>query len=126
MKQLWFGAALLVFLLVGSIFLGNHLTETGKQPIRDLDRAAAAAMEENWGQASALAARAKRNWQSHRKLAASLISHGPLEQIDTDFAQLDAYAAAEDAVQFSALCASLGQSLDALHQSNSFHWWNLL
>ena len=126
MKQLWYGIALLAVLLIGSLFLGNHLENACQQPIRDLDRAAEAATEENWNLAAALITRAKKDWQQHRKLAAALVNHSPLEQIDTGFAQLDTYIAAADSVQFSALCACLEQSLKLLHQSHTFHWWNLL
>jgi len=126
MKQLWWGIALLIILLAGSIFLGNRLAESGEQPLRDLDRAASAAAEGSWGKASALVLRAEKHWHSHRKLAAVLSSHDPLEQVDAAFAQLNTYAAAKDPVQFRALCAVLGQELTALYQSGLFRWWNLL
>ena len=116
MKQLWYGIALLAVLFMGSLFLGNHLEDACQQPIRDLDRAAEAAMEENWDLATALITRAKKDWQQHRKLAAALVNHNPL----------DTYVAAADSVQFSALCACLKESLKLLHQAHTFHWWNLL
>ena len=126
MKQLWYGTALLVFLFAAGLFLGNHLENAWAQPIRDLGRAVDAAMEENWDLASALVTRAEKDWQHHRGITAALVHHSPLEEIDRDFSQLEAFIRMEDTVQFSALCAALGQDLENLQQSGRFRWWNLL
>ena len=126
MKQLWYGTALLFFLFTASLFLGNHMENAWTQPIRDLDRAADAAMEGNWSLASALVTRAEKDWQHHRGITAALVHHTPLETIDRDFSQLDVFIRTEDVVQFSALCAALGKDLENLQQSGRFRWWNLL
>ena len=126
MKQLWYGTALLILLFAASLLLGNHLEKACTQPIRDLDRATDAALEENWGLASALVIRAKKDWQRHRGITAALAHHDPLEEIDRDFTQLDVFTRTKDAVQFCALCAALEQNFENLQQSGRFRWWNLL
>ena len=126
MKRLWFGVGLLAFLLAASLYLGDVLTEL-VQPIEsDLDKAAVAALEENWPLASALYLRAEKHWDSKRNLAATLIHHDPLQQIDVGFAALPSYAACEDSAGFCAACSQLAQQIRSLPQPHGVKWWNIL
>ena len=126
MKRLWFGAGLLAFLLVASLYLGEALTDLTGPAEADLDKAAVAALDGNWPLASALYLRAQKHWDSHRNLTAALAHHDPIGQIDTGFAALPAYAACEDTVGFCAACGQLAQQLRALPQPHGAKWWIFL
>ena len=126
MKRLWFGAGLLVFLLVASLYPGEALTDLTGPAESDLDKAAVAALDGNWPLASALYLRAQKHWDSHRKLTATLAHHDPIGQIDMGFAALPAYAACEDTAGFCVACSQLAQQLRALPQPHGAKWWNLL
>jgi hypothetical protein len=126
MKQLYLGLGLTLLILVSGVFLGNRLESTHHPQARDLERAALCAGEEDWGQAAALLARARRSWESSRNLTAALVHHDPLNQIDTQFAELAVYAAAKSALDFRAGCMGLAQDLRSLPKSHSLSWWNLL
>ena len=126
MKRLWFGAGLLAFLLAASLYLGNSLTDLTKPVESDLDKAAVAALENNWPLASALYLRAQGYWDSHRNLTAVLAHHDPIQQIDVGFAALPSYASCEDSAGFCAACSQLAQQLRSLPQPHSPTWWNLL
>ncbi len=126
MKHLWIGAGLLAALFVVCILLSGPLENAHHIPAQDLDRAADAAVKEDWALASALCIRARKQWESHRNLTAALARHDPIEQIDAGFAMLDRYAACEDAASFAATCSQLAVQLRSLPQSHSFRWWNLL
>lgn len=126
MKHLWFGVGLLAALLIASLCLSGTLEETHHIPAKDLEKAAEAAMEENWPLASALYTRAEKHWTSHRDLSAALARHDPIEQIDAGFATLEVYAACRDKSAFCGACIQLAQELRALPQPHSFRWWNLL
>ena len=126
MKRLWFGAGLLVFLLVSSLYLGEALTDLTGPAEADLDKAAVAALDGNWPLASALYLRAEKHWDSHRKLTATLAHHDPIGQIDAGFAALPSYASCEDAAGFCTACSQLAQQLRALPQPHGAKWWNLL
>ena len=126
MKRLWFGAGLLAFLLAASLYLGNALEELILPVERDLDKAAVAALEENWPLASALSLRAQQHWEENRNPAAALVRHDPIEQIDAGFAALPAYAEQQDATGFCAACCQLAQQLRSLPTPHGSQWWNLL
>ena len=126
MKRLRFGVGLLAFLLAVSLWLGNTLEDLTQPAEADLDKAAVAALEENWPLASALYLRAQQQWDSGRNLAAALARHDPIEQIDASFAALPAYAACQDAAGFCAACGALAQQLRSLPQAHGPNWWNLL
>ena len=126
MKQLWYGTALLIFLFAAGLFLGNHLENAWAQPIRDLGRAADAAMEENWARADAHLTRAEKEWEEKRNRSAMIYRQDALEQIDGLFAQLRAELACRSREGFCANCAILAKYLENLPQSHSFHWQNLL
>ena len=126
MKRLWFGAGLLVFLLAASLYLGDALTDLTHPAARDLDKAAVAALEDNWPLASALYLRAEKHWDSSRNLTAVLTRHDPIEQIDAAFAALPAYAATEDTTGFCTACGELAQQLRSVPQPHGPNWWNLL
>ena len=126
MKRLWFGVGLLAFLLAVSLYLGDALTELTQPAESDLDKAAVAALEENWPLASALYLRAQKHWDASRKLTAVLAHHDPIQQIDVGFASLPAYAATEDTTGFCAACSELAQQLRSLPQPHGPQWWNLL
>lgn len=126
MKHLWFGAGLLAVLLTISLWIAGNLENTHDSPARDLEKAAEAALKEDWGLASALYLRAEKHWQKHRNLTAALASHEPIGQIDAGFAMLKSFARCEDISSFSSTCSQLAQQLRSLPQSHSFRWWNLL
>lgn len=126
MKHLWFGVGLLAVLLVVSLALGGVLEDAHQPSAKDLEKAAEAAMDENWALASALQARAKKQWQKHRNLSAVLVNHEPLQQIEADFSALERYAACRDDAAFCATCAQLAQQLRSLPETHSLTLWNLL
>jgi len=126
MKRLWFGVGLLAFLLAASLFLGDALADLTQPAEADLDRAAVAALEENWPLASALYLRAQQHWEDNRGMTATLIHHDPIGQIDAAFASLPGYAATKDTVGFCTACGALAQQLRSLPQPHGPHWWNIL
>ena len=126
MKQLWFGIGLLVFLLAGSIFLGNVLEDAHMPAAADLDRAAHCAAKDDWDLAAALVNRAEKSWKARRNITAALIHHDPLDQIELLFARLEVYRTSENTAAFRAVCAELSGRIRSLSQAHRFTWWNLL
>lgn len=126
MKRFWIGVTLLVVLMAVGIFATwgiNHCHDPIAQEIR---RAGEAAWQENWEQAETLAAHAQKGWKKYWNLSASLSDHEPMERIDGLFAQLEVYGQARERVNYAAVCAQLGEELEAIGDAHSFVWWNLL
>lgn len=126
MKHLWFGTGLLAVLLAVCLLLDGAAESTHHAPAKDLEKAAAAALGEDWDLASALYIRAEKQWSSRRNLTAALIRHDPIDQIDANFAALSGYASCRDTASFAAACSQLASQLRSLPRSHSFRWWNLL
>ena len=126
MRRFWFGVGILVLLLAAGLCLGDTLEELFQPAHQDLDKAAVAAVEEDWPLASALYLRAEKHWDKNRDLVAALIRHDPIEQIEAGFASLPGYAACEDTAGFCSACGQLAQQLRSLPQPHGTKWWNIL
>ena len=95
-------------------------------PAKDLEKAAEAALKEDWPLASALYQRAEKHWQKHRNLTATLAHHSLIEQIDIEFSMLADYSRCRDTAPFAATCSQIALQLRSLPQSHAFSWQNLL
>ena len=126
MKRIWIGIALLVLLLGAGIRTSGFMKEAHLPVARDLRRAGELALEEQWGPAQAFASRGQKQWQKKWPVIAAVADHEPMDEIDALFAQLEVYAGEEDRLAYSAACAHLRSLLEALGQSHSFNWWNLM
>ena len=126
MKRIWIGIILLVTLLGVGFWISNFMAQTHNPIAQDIRRAGQHALEEQWGTARAFAKRGRNHWEKKRPVTAAIADHEPMDEIDALFAQLDTYARAEDEVAYSALCAHLASLLEAVGQSHSLTWWNLM
>lgn len=126
MKRMWIGAALLGLLLASGLLVTGFMEETHGPSARDLDRAAALALEEDWGKARALTAKVRKNWDKARGLTAAFVDHEPMEEIEGLFSKIDACGNAGDRVGFSANCAFLARMMEALGESHSLSIRNLM
>lgn len=126
MKRCRFGAGLLAVLLLSGI-LTSRWTEDHHREISSLiAQAEEASLRGDWDQSDSLIRQAKGQWEAHWGLSASLTDHSPMEQVDSLFEQLDVYLRARDPVGCGGLCAQLGKALEAIAESQSLTWWNLL
>lgn len=126
MKQLRLGAAILLLLLIFGIWLTFAMEGLHGELKQELTRASEAACREDWATARACAGRARDHWQRHRRFAAALLDHGPLEETDALFAELEVYDARSMAADFAAVCALLARQAEAMGESQRLSWWNFL
>ena len=126
MKRLWLGLGILAVLLAVSIAVTAGMDRVHERIAADLDAAQTAAETENWEQADALAQAAARKWQRARRFTAAVADHGPMDDVDRQFAALMAYGAARETADFTAACAELAVQTRAMGDSHALTWWNLL
>jgi len=126
MKRLWFGAAVLLALLIGGIASTSFLSGFHQDLAHTLDQAAHSAQAGQWQQALSLYRDAQQDWQRHFRFSAAFADHAPLEEMDQLFAAL---AVCEDqglTQKFILTCTRLSHLSQAVGDSHVPHWWNIL
>ena len=126
MKRFWLGVVLLAVLLVAGILLGLWVDSTFTALSGELNRARELAAREQLSQAVPIARSAYSRWLDCRKATASLADHTPMEDIDRLFRELEVYMQMDESVHSAATCAQLGALLQAMAESHSVSWWQLL
>lgn len=125
MKRIWFGAALLITLLILCLCSGALMERTHLAQAEELDRAARLALADRWEGAESAFLKAKDNWESSVPLVAALTDHEPMDEIEGFYGELEVFLQLRDAASFSASCRYLAAQLDALGKSHSFNLQNL-
>lgn len=122
MKRSWFGLGLLVALLAAALAV-SMVMEGIHDPIAgQLRLAAGFAQKENWQQARVLTEEATALWKKWEPLRLCFADHTPVEQIDSDLAELRAMQPQE----LAAACARTAEKVEAVAQAHHLSWWNLL
>lgn len=126
MKRGWIGLGLLGMLLTVGLLVTGFMGRVHKDVSRELEEAARAAGTGNWAEAAEDARDAYEDWQEHWHFSAAFADHEPMEEIDSEFAQLWPYLEARDSVAFRALCRALARQVEAIGDAHGLNWWNLL
>ena len=125
MKKLWAGIVILAALLAmgaGSAAVMQHL----HQDLASRLEQAAAQCRSDWPAAASLSADVQKSWEQHRYWVAALSDHEPLEEIAALFSQLDLCRSNGDRAEFAVVCLRIASLCDALGESQTPYWWNLL
>ena len=126
MKRLWIGVVFLIVILAVAIFLTVLFDRIHTPLSEDLLQASALAMAEDWEKATALAQKARAEWEQYRDVIAAVADHEPLERMEYLLKQLDVFAGLRHREDFSATCVELASLADAMLESQSLTWWNFL
>ena len=124
MKRIWFGAGLLIALLILGICSSIVLERTQPAQAETLNRAARLAADGDWAAARTLSEEARIRWDRQHFLISALCSHEPMDQIDGLFAQLEVFSDARSAVSFSSTCVYLASQIESLGKSHSLNLHN--
>lgn len=126
MRRCVIGFAMLVGLFLGSLLCTEYMIRQHEPLSEALTQAAAAALEGDLDRGAAICGKAREEWAKNRNFGAVLADHEPMEEIDGDFVQLEAYAAAGWEVEFAVLCGELSHKLQAMGDAHGLDWWNFL
>ena len=126
MNRLWIGIALLVLLpVVGFGMMWGNVSFFGALS-REVDACEEAALAENWTLVAEKAAQCREKWEKYCHFWASVTDHAPIEQMNTLFSQLELYENRRKAVEFAACCRAIATQMEAIRESHSLAWWNIL
>lgn len=120
------GCLLLVLLLAAGLFVQWAVSSLQSPITGELTQAAQAAAREDWDTARLHQETAQRGWRRVWHLTAAFADHAPMEDVDSLFARLPAYAAQEETAEFAASCRELARRIRAMYEAHSLTWWNLL
>lgn len=126
MKRLWLGVGILAVLLAVSVCVTLGMDRVHDGIAADLEAAQAAAIDEDWDKALELADRAAEKWERTRRFTAAVADHGPMDEVDRQFAALKASGRLRETADFAAACAELAVQARAMGDSHALTWWNLL
>ena len=126
MKRLQIGIGVLLVLLISGITVSWFMANMHRPLARQLQQAAQAAMAEDWPSALAQAGNARQSWVDRQHLVAAFADHTPMDALEGLFAELEIYAQAREKEHFAATCVQLAQLAEAMADSHSPTWWNLL
>ena len=126
MKRSWIGFGLLVVLLAASVLVTWGMGRIHQPIVEDLQRAAQAALEEDWENGERFFASAQGQWEKWEHLRACFADHSPVEEIDAAFSELAVYCAARENAAFAAGCMETGEKVAAVGEAHGLVWWNIL
>ena len=126
MTRGWFGLTLLLLLLAGGC-LSSWAMVRWHEPLEGLlEQAADRVQAGDWQQAETLTGKAREKWEKRWHCAAAFADHGPMEEIDGLFAQLEVYGQNRETLSYAAVCRVLARNLGAMGDAHIPNWWNLL
>ena len=126
MARFWLGLGiLLVFLALGFVTAG--LMNDAHDPTEKLlVQAAEKVLAGEFEEAVALGKEAKRQWESHWNGTATVADHGPMDDVDALFAEMEVYAQTAEKPHFAAVCKELSRRIRAVAEAHRFKWQNVL
>lgn len=125
MKRSIFGISLLVVLLILSLGVTWLMARIHEPIAKELEQAAELISDGDWAGATALAEKARKSWEQVEPLSACFADHGPMEEINQEFAQLEVYGFSREPMAFAAVCGSLAEKMQAMSDAHSLQWRNL-
>lgn len=126
MNRLWFGIVLLILFFVLGIISAVVLQDVQQPVIQALETAAEQSLSGDLEAGTVSARHAQQSWDRNWHGIAAVAMHGPMEEIDSLFAQLPAYARSGQTAEFAACCSRLAKLVEAIGDAQGFNWWNLL
>ena len=125
-KRFWIGVGLLLLLLAVGIW-SSWLTGSIHDPISDtLQQASQITLDGDLEQGLQLISKAHDAWKARWHLTACITDHDPMEEIDSVFAQAQAYGQAKNSAAFAACCARLSKLVEAMMDVQQLRLWNLM
>ena len=126
MGKIFWSGVLLLTLLLGLTLGVSWVMNTIHSPVEQaLEQAEYAALAGDVEQAQQLGEQAKQRWDQFRKAVAVVADHSPMDEIDQLFAQMQAYAEANEESDLAACCAQLARLVQSMADAHILTWWNL-
>ena len=125
MKRSWIGLGLLVLLLILGLLVTWAMDRIHGPIERDLITAGEYALAGDWETAESLFRKAEEFWEKTETVRACFADHGPMEDIDACFAQLEIYCRRREETAFAAACGETARKAAAMGEAHELQWENV-
>ncbi|MDO5545470.1 MAG: DUF4363 family protein [Eubacteriales bacterium] len=126
MKRCWFGAGLLIVLLIVSLGVTWGMDKIHEPIAADLKQAAECAEFGDWHNAEHFSRQAEEAWNKWEHFRACFADHTPTEEIGAELAAMDTARQERETGDFAASCARAAKMVQAVGDAHALCWWNLL
>ena len=126
MKKFWIGVTLLAFLLTAGLLNAWGMDRNYRKIASLLTEAGDMALSGEMARGADKAEAARELWEKYRNAVATVADHGPLENVESLFAQVKTYASAENSMEFAACCRATSRQVAAVGEAQTLNWPNLL
>lgn len=126
MKRSWLGFLFLLLLLAVSLVSTWAMAHIHEDAAEKLEEAADLALSGQWPGAAYLTAQVRHSWDKWELLRAALADHGPMEDLDADFALLEVYGRSQERLAFAAMCREMACRMEAMGDAHGFDLKNIL
>ena len=124
-RRFWYGLGILIFFLVLGLLTAWGMEAMHEPVTGQLEQAAQVALAGDMEQGALLAKKAQAGWEKHRDLTAAAADHGPMEEIDACFAQLEIYCRMKEETAFAAACGETARKAEAMGEAHGLKWENV-
>ena len=125
-KRFYLGVGILVVFLLLGLFVAWGMEQISGRAATLLAQAEEAILSGSVQTAEALAGQAKRIWEKGWCTIALAADHGPMDEIDGLFAQMDFFVKNGNRAELGACCARLAELVEAVSDAHALTWWNIL
>ena len=126
MARGYIGLGILIVFLVLGIGVSMVMHNAHQPACQLLNQAADLTLSGDFEGAVPLAMAAKSRWETAWNGTAVVADHGPMDDVDALFAEMEIYAKTGEVPHFAACCRELAQRVEAVSEAHRFSWWNLL
>lgn len=126
MNRFMLGVVILAIFLMLGLGVAWGMDEMHLDVSDHLSLAARQVISGDWEAGVSLAKQAKEDWEKNWQKTACVADHAPMDEIDSLFAELQAFEKPEEAVHYAATCAQLSVLVEAMADAHRLSWWNLL
>lgn len=126
MKRIYLGIGLSLAILLAGLWASAFLSGALPPVSEKLETASRMALSGDLPGGYDAARDARAQWKKQWFRTAAFADHTPMDEIDADFAMLDAYAQTDSPAAFAARCARLSALIDAAADTHRLTWWNFL
>lgn len=125
MKSFYISVAIILSLLIGWVYISNHLNESVEDINKDLITLENSVYNDNWDEADRISKVIDLKWKESSKLLMLVIDHNEMEQVNFSLSQVKAYLSIKDKALLTGEIGSLKYLINHVKEKESLSLDNI-